>query len=80
MRCFACDRPLQNPYLDPPTKRWYCQECFEPTTEEQLRLAGKDYRPYEGEVETLDPETESLWSQQEEIQDKDSYYDFETES
>lgn len=36
MRCFSCDMDLQNPYFDKPTGRYYCNPCFEATTEEML--------------------------------------------
>lgn len=60
-RCYACDIPLSNPINDPPTGRVYCIPCFEPTIEEQLRIAGKDYFPPEtyelDQVDTNEQET-----------------------
>lgn len=43
MHCFACNILLNNPQLDKPTGRYYCDACLESTVEVQLKLAGKDY-------------------------------------
>jgi hypothetical protein len=55
MRCFACDRSLSNPQPDPPTGRYYCDQCIQPTIEEQLRLQGKDYIPQDFDTEEVPP-------------------------
>lgn len=57
MHCFACNVLLSNPQLDKPTGRYYCDPCIEPSVEEQLRLAGKDYYDFTAEpVEELEVE------------------------
>jgi hypothetical protein len=41
LRCFACDCLLPLSVAeDRPTGRLYCTDCFNPTLDEQLRLAG----------------------------------------
>lgn len=38
------------------TNRFYCSQCFEPTIEEQFRLANQDYIPPEDEYENMPEE------------------------
>lgn len=67
MHCYACDKTLINSALpDPPTTRYYCEECFQPTLEEQLRLAGKDYIPdISDESLNIVEEEPHKWSEEE---------------
>lgn len=60
MHCFACNVILSNPQPDTPTSRYYCENCFSWTTEEQLRLAGKDYYDFTDEPIELNPEEVQL--------------------
>lgn len=58
MHCFSCDALLSNPVEDKPTGRYYCERCLWWTTEEQLRLSGKDVTTFW--VEKSDPEEETV--------------------
>lgn len=54
MHCYSCDILLSEAVYDRKTSRYYCTPCLVPTTEEMLRLAGKDYVPYEPEYIKLE--------------------------